>query len=156
MHPPPLRMRRTPQLMTERITTALSTADGRFAEPLGAPGAGNAFARFLGLRWDDPRTVRLTIRPDLLNDVDLLLGPEGFALVDYAMGSTLWCETTDEESISTINIAINYVKSANAGDVFCRARMNLPNRRVALLTNETHHEDGLLLATAIGSFSIFP
>ena len=28
--------------------------------------------------------------------------------------------------------------------------------RIAVLSAETHHEDGRLLATAIGSFSIFP
>jgi uncharacterized protein (TIGR00369 family) len=122
----------------------------------GPSGRGDAFAQYLGLRWDDPSTVRLTIRPDLVNDVGLLLGPVGFALVDYAMGSTLWQQTTDEESIATVNIAINYIQSADQGDVRCHAELNRRNRRIAVLTSETHHEDGRLLATAIGSFSIYP
>jgi uncharacterized protein (TIGR00369 family) len=117
---------------------------------------GKEFADFIGLRFDDPSTVRLTIRPELLNAGGLLLGPVGFAMVDYVMGTTLWANTSLEESIATINIAINYIQSAGEGEVVCRARLDRRNRRIAVLSAETHHEDGRLLATAIGSFSIFP
>jgi acyl-coenzyme A thioesterase PaaI-like protein len=30
------------------------------------------------------------------------------------------------------------------------------NRRIAVLRSEVHHEDGRLIATAVGSYSIFP
>jgi uncharacterized protein (TIGR00369 family) len=134
--------------MTKQPTTPI--------ERLGAPGEGNDFCRFLGLRWDDPHTVRLTLRPELLNDNGLLLGPVGFALVDYSMGASLWLETAEDELIATIGISINYVQSAGQGDVICRSRLDRRNRRIAVLSSETKHEDGRLLATAIGSFSIYP
>src|ERR1700742_1048620 len=118
--------------------------------------ANNAFGRYLGLRFDAPGIVRLTVRPELVNDGGMLLGPVGFALVDYAMGSALWQQTSDEEHIATINIAINYVQSATEGEGVCHARVDRRNRRIAVLSAENHHEDGRLLATAIGSFSIFP
>jgi uncharacterized protein (TIGR00369 family) len=118
--------------------------------------ATNAFGQYLGLRWDDASTVRLTIRPELVNDGGLLLGPVAFAMIDYAMGSTLWEQTTEQEHIATINIALNYIQSANQGEVVCRARLDRRNRRIAVLSAEIHHEDGRLLTTAIGSFSIFP
>ena len=120
-----------------------------------APGSGDALAHFLGLRWDNEAAVRLSVRSELINEAGLLLGPVGFALVDYAMGSALWAQTTEDEHIATINIAINYIQSATSGDIVCRARVDRRNRRVAVLSSETHHEDGRLLATAIGSFSIF-
>jgi uncharacterized protein (TIGR00369 family) len=123
---------------------------------LGAPGAGNAFAEFLGLRWDDPCTATLTIRAELLNENGLLLGPIGFALVDYSMGAALWRETAEDELIATINIAINYIQSAGEGEVSCRSRLDRRNRRIAVLSSETRHQDGRLLATAVGSFSIYP
>ena len=47
---------------------------------------------------------RLQIRPELINAGGLLSGVATYALVDYCMGSTLWVETTREESIATINI----------------------------------------------------
>ena len=122
----------------------------------GAPGGENTFAKYLGMRWDDECTARLTIRADLLNESGLLLGPVGFALVDFSMGAALWRETSDEELIATINIAINFIQSANHGDVLCRSRLDRRNRRIAVLSSEMHHDDGRLLATAIGSFSIYP
>jgi uncharacterized protein (TIGR00369 family) len=111
---------------------------------------------FLGVRWDDVETVRVTIRPDLINAGGLLSGVVAFALVDYSMGSALWAQTTEEEGIATINIAINYVQTATEGDVVCHSTVDRRNRRVAVLRSEVRHEDGRLLATAVGSYSIFP
>jgi uncharacterized protein (TIGR00369 family) len=111
---------------------------------------------FLGVRWDDVETVRVTIRPDLINAGGLLSGVVAYALVDYSMGSALWAQTTEEEGIATINIAINYVQTATEGDVVCQSTVDRRNRRIAVLRSEVRHEDGLLLATAVGSYSIFP
>jgi len=111
---------------------------------------------FLGVRWDDVETVRVTIRPDLINAGGLLSGVVAYALVDYSMGSALWAQTTEEEGIATINIAINYVQTATEGDLVCHSTVDRRNRRVAVLRSEVHHEDGRLLATAVGSYSIFP
>jgi hypothetical protein len=43
---------------------------------------------FMGMRWDNPETVRLEIRPDLINAGGLLSGVVTYGLVDYCMGST--------------------------------------------------------------------
>jgi uncharacterized protein (TIGR00369 family) len=122
----------------------------------GGPSAGDPVSQFLGVRWDGAYTVRLGIRPDLVNLGGMLLGPVAFALVDYAMTSALWAHTTEDEGIATVNISINYVASAKAGEVVCTAKLDRRNRRLAVLTSETRHEDGRLLATAIGSFTIYP
>jgi len=134
--------------------TSVSAVD-RDKAPHGAPVGDNPFARFLGLSWDDGDTVRMTIRPDLLNENGLLLGPVGFALVDYSMGASLWRQTVEGELIATINISINYIQSAKEGDVVCTCRVDRRNRRIAVLRSETHDDRGRLLATAIGSFSIY-
>ena len=111
---------------------------------------------FLGLRWVSPEEVLLTVRPELINRAGLLSGVVSFALVDYSMGSALWVQTTEEESIATINISINYVQTATAGDVRCRSQVDRRNRRGAVLRSEVSAEDGRLLATAVGSYAIFP
>ena len=72
------------------------------------------------------------------------------------MGSVLWAETNDDEAIATINIAINYVQTATEGEARCETVLDRRNRTSAVLRSEVHHEDGRLLATAIGSYSIFP
>jgi acyl-CoA thioesterase len=117
------------------------------------PFEGDPFAAFLGLRWEDEGRVRLTIRPDLLNSVGRLLGPVGFALVDYSMASALFATLEEDESMATTNISINFLTSADSGDVVCTTRVDRRGRRAAFLSAELRHEDRVL-ATAIGTFAI--
>jgi uncharacterized protein (TIGR00369 family) len=117
------------------------------------PFEGDPFSSFLGLRWEDSSTIRLTIRPELLNSVGMLLGPVGFALVDYGMASALYGTLQAGETMATTNISINFLASADSGDVVCTTRVDRRGRRAAFLSSEVRHE-GRLLATAIGTFAI--
>ena len=110
---------------------------------------------FMGIRWQDPETVRLRIRPELINAGGLLSGVVTYAMVDYCMGSTLWAQTTEEERIATISISINYIQTATEGELVCRSVLDRRNRSNAVMRSEVHHEDGRLLVTAIGSYTIF-
>lgn len=111
---------------------------------------------FMGLRWEDAQTVRMRIRPELINRGGMLSGVATYAMVDYSMGSTLWAQTTREERIATISISINYVQTATEGEVVCRSTLDRRNRHVAVLRSEVRDEGGRLLVTAVGSYSIFP
>jgi len=93
----------------------------------------------MGLRWDDPQTVRLEIRPELINAGGLLSGVVTYALVDYCMGSTLWAKTSEDERIATISISINYIQTAVEGEIVCRSILDRRNRRTAVLRSEVHH-----------------
>ncbi len=110
----------------------------------------------MGLHWEDPQTVRLTIRPELINGGGLLSGVVTYAMVDYCMGSTLWVQTTKDERIATISISINYIQTATEGEIVCRTTLDRRNRTNAAMRSEVRHEDGRLLVTAIGSYTIFP
>ena len=123
--------------------------------PAGGPGSIDGVSGFMGMRWDDPQTVRLRIRPELINAGGLLSGVVTYALVDYCMGSTLWAQTTPEERIATIGISINYVQTATEGEIVCTTTLDRRNRTTAVLHSEVRHEDGRLLVTAIGSYTIF-
>jgi uncharacterized protein (TIGR00369 family) len=112
-------------------------------------------SRFFDLRWAHANEVRLTIRDDLINAAGLLSGVAAYALVDYCMGSTLWKQTSDEEAIATLSISINYVQTATEGEVVCTTELDRRNRTNAVLSSQVRHDDGRLLATAIGSYSIF-
>jgi acyl-CoA thioesterase len=116
----------------------------------------DGLTRWLGLRWESPNRVRLTVRDELINPAGLLSGPVAYAMVDYSMGSALWVKRQSGERIATINISINYLRTARSGDVICESALERRNDRVAVLRSEVTDEDGRLLATAIGSFSIFP
>lgn len=120
--------------------------------PIGIDG----LTRWLGLRWESHDRVRLTVRPELINPAGLLSGPVAYAMVDYCMGSALWKQRRSGERIATIGISINYVRTAREGDVICSATVDRRNDRIAVLSARVEDGDGTLLATAIGSFSIFP
>ena len=111
---------------------------------------------WLGIRWEAPDRVRMAIRDEHINPAGLLSGAVTYALVDYCMGSALWRRRESGERIATISISINYVRTAREGEVLCTASLDRRNDRVAVLRAEVTHEDGRLLATAVGSFSIFP
>jgi uncharacterized protein (TIGR00369 family) len=133
-----------------------SGEDGASHARAASRGALDGITSFMGMRWEDPQTVRLTIRPELINRGGLLSGVVTYALVDYCMGSTLWAQTTAEERIATISISINYIQTAVEGEIVCRTTLDRRNRRTAVMRSEVHHEDGRLLVTAIGSYTIFP
>jgi uncharacterized protein (TIGR00369 family) len=116
----------------------------------------DGISRWIGMRWDNSSTVRVELRPELINAAGLLSGAVTYALVDYCMGSTLWRETADDERIATVSIAINYVATATEGEIVCRSTLDRRNRRLATLRSEVTTADGRLLCTAIGSFTIFP
>lgn len=116
----------------------------------------DGISRFVGLRWESPDTTRLTITPELLNAAGLLQGATTYTMVDYTMGSALWRETTEDEAIATLNISINYVQTALEGDIVCTATVDRRTRTNAVLRSEVRHEDGRLIATAVGAFVIYP
>ena len=120
----------------------------------------DGLSRWIGLRWEAADRVRLTVRPELLNPAGLLAGGVSYAMVDYCMGSILWQAREGGERIATINIAINYLRTAREGDVICVSTLDRRNDRNAILSSRVFapQDDGSerLLATAIGSYAIFP
>ncbi|HEX6117199.1 MAG TPA: PaaI family thioesterase [Solirubrobacterales bacterium] len=108
------------------------------------------------MTWESAETVKIEVRDELINPAGLLSGPVAYALVDYSMGSALWAQKNPGERIATINISINYLRTAREGEVTCTSRVDRRNDRVAVLSGEVRDAEDRLLATAIGSFSIFP
>lgn len=99
---------------------------------------------------------RLTIRPELFNRGDLLSGVVAYALIDYGMAAALWPHVTEDEAFATISIGITYVATAREGELVCRTQLDRRTRATAALRSEVLHGDGRVLATAVGSYAIFP
>jgi uncharacterized protein (TIGR00369 family) len=113
---------------------------------------------FLGFRHEGPGRIALTVTPALMNGGGMLSGIVPFGLIDYAMGTALWQDITEEEAIATLNVSINYAATAREGDIVCVARVDRRTRTNAVLSAEvrTADDEGRLLASAIGSYVIFP
>jgi uncharacterized protein (TIGR00369 family) len=150
---PPTRTRAEQEGQDGAADTAQSAAAGG-ADGRG-PGPIDGITSFMGMRWEDPQTVRLEIRPEHINAGGLLSGVVTYALIDYCMGSTLWVQTTAQERIATISISVNYIQTATEGEISCRSVLDRRNRTTAVLRSEVRHQDGRLLVTAIGSYTIF-
>ena len=116
----------------------------------------DGISRWLGMRWEHANTVRLEIRPDLINAAGLLSGAVTYALVDYCMGSTLWKQTAEDEGIATVSISINYVATATEGEIVCRSQLDRRTRSNAALRSEVLDDQGQVIATAVGTYAIFP
>ena len=138
----------------DRAADAQSPPEG--TPPPERPRSLDGVTSFIGLRWDDPQTVRLEIRPELINRGGLLSGVVTYAMVDYCMGSTLWAQTTSDERIATISISINYIQTATEGEIVCHTVLDRRNRTVGILKSTIRSEDDRLLVEAIGIYSIFP
>ncbi|MFZ1154175.1 MAG: PaaI family thioesterase [Solirubrobacteraceae bacterium] len=151
-------MNDTPDNLSDSSVAPPAASSGNSGPGRLSPGIGgiDGVSGFMGMRWDSANTVRLDIRPELINAAGLLSGVVTYALVDYCMGSTLWPHTSKEEHIATLNISINYIQTATEGELVCTTELDRRNRTNAVLRSEVRHEDGRLLVTAIGSYAIFP
>ena len=123
----------------------------------GGRGFGDPVSEYFSLRFEAPGVVRMQIGPSVINGAGILSGVATYAMVDYCMGSALWAEIDPaEERIATVSISINYVQTAVEGEAICRTSVDRRNRTLGVLRSSVEHEDGRLLATAIGNYSIFP
>src|SRR2546429_3910145 len=108
--------------------------DAAGAKPRLRTGSGprglDGVSSFMGMRWDDPQTVRLQIRPELINGGGLLSRAVTYPPIDYCIGSTLWVQTTQEERIATIKISIKYLQTAIDGGIVCRTALGPRNRTI--------------------------
>jgi acyl-CoA thioesterase len=111
--------------------------------------------RFFGVRWDDAGTLRLTVRPEYLNPVGFLSGVAAFTLVDYSMASALIEQMTPDERCATLNVSIQYLRTAREGDIVCRTTVDRRTRSNAALRSEVVDDDGNVLCTAVGTYAIF-
>jgi len=140
--------------VAEDPASAAPAAPEGAAPTPGGPRSLDGITTFIGMRWENAETIRLEIRPELINRGGLLSGVVTYALVDYCMGSTLWAQTSRDERIATISISINYIQTATEGEIVCKTVLDRRNRSVGILKSEVRHEDGRLLVTAVGSYSI--
>ena len=79
--------------VSESASEPAPELDDAAQPPAEGPRALDGVTAFMGLRWEDPQTVHLQIRPELINRGGLLSGVATYAMVDYCMGSALWAQT---------------------------------------------------------------
>ena len=148
----------SPEDREDSAGQSATASDDGAEEPRGRGlGALDGVTGFMGMRWEDPQTVRLQIRPELINAGGLLSGVVTYALVDYCMGSTLWAQTSDAGAHRDDQHLDQLHPDGDRGRDRLHARSwTGATAPAAVMKAAVHAEDGRLLVTAIGSYSIFP
>ncbi|MDM7459356.1 MAG: PaaI family thioesterase [Paracoccus sp. (in: a-proteobacteria)] len=89
-----------------------------------------------------------------LNRQDILHGGIAATLLDNAMGATgsLTVDPSGRHPFTTLSLTVNYLAPGRPGRVTATGRVTGGGRATLFIEGELRHEDGTLIATAIGVF----
>ncbi|KKM91314.1 hypothetical protein LCGC14_1229780 [marine sediment metagenome] len=96
----------------------------------------------------------LNVNDKLLNPHGVLHGGIMYSMADTGMGGAAYSLLENDESCATIEIKISYFKSVKSGILTCDTRVLHNGRNISVLESEIMN-GGILVAKAIGTFSIF-
>ena len=103
---------------------------------------GDGFARFV-----------MPVAAHIMNPHRVVHGAAIYAMADNGMGAALYTTLADDETCSTIEIKINYMRPVTAGTLICDTTVVHRGRSTAVLESAITN-DGQLVARAQGTFSI--
>lgn len=120
------------------------------------------FGDLIGLKFiavkDGKSHCQLDIVEKHFNPNKVVHGAIPYALADTGMGAALMSQlrkdkTIEMKSIATVEIKINYFKSAKAGLLDCKTKIVNLGKTMAYLQSDVW-QDETLIATATGTFYI--
>jgi uncharacterized protein (TIGR00369 family) len=114
----------------------------------------------LGFTAVESETGRLVlaaeVRPELCNRRGVLHGGVLSALADSALGGAVVAGIAPEEWCATLQISVQFVNGARRGPLRAEGRMVRRGRRVAFAAGEIRDADGEVVATAQGTWFVWP
>ena len=124
-------------------------------------GAGSPATRFFGIRLlradEGSTTVEMDCREEFINFGGVVHGGVITALADSAMGSSLATLTPDGTRQVSFDLKVTLVSSAQAGETLtAQGRVIHAGRRTGVCEARVEGPGGRLVATATGSFAVYP
>lgn len=117
------------------------------------------FGRHAAIRFQTAADGRSRFVCDLqdfhLNPNQIVHGGVTYTMVDQAMGSALYTALGPDESASTLEIKINYLRAATAGRLVCDGWVVEREGRLATMEAEVRNGD-VLIAKALGTYVVRP
>ena len=98
----------------------------------------------------------LDLGPHHLNNRGVVHGGVLSALLDTAMGAAVVSAIPKEAWCATTSLSVQYLEGARSGRLTCNGQVIRKGRRVAFASGEIHDEGGRLVATAQGSWHLWP
>ena len=116
------------------------------------------FAKLIGLsiiRMDkECSQCALQAGEKLLNINGVVHGGAIYSMVDTGMGAALYAHVAEGQRFATVEIKISYFAAVTSGGLTCTSKVINQTRKLAALESEVHN-DGRLVAKAIGTFYMF-
>ena len=118
----------------------------------------NPFWALLGMELSEVKKgwaiVRLPIEDKLTNAIGLVHGGAIFSAADSAVGMALIGLTHRDESISTQEMKINYLKPVKGREIMAEARIVHRGSRTAVGDVEVRDETQNIIAKGLGTYAI--
>ena len=116
------------------------------------------FADLIGFNMDkmeDGKSIcSLEIKAQHMNPQKAVHGAVAYALADTGMGSALYSLLNKDQYCATIEIKISYLNPLYKGLLVCESEVIKCGKRLGY-TESVLRENGIIVAKASGSFSIF-
>lgn len=105
---------------------------------------------------DGNATLRMAVRPDMLNGVGWLQGGIFTALADESIALALYSQLASHEGIATISETTSFIKGVQDGCLIAEGKVVRKGRRVAFAEGSVRADDGkkTLLSTTSAAFAI--
>ncbi len=100
--------------------------------------------------------VRLQLHPHHKNNRGVAHGGVYSAVLDTAMGSAVVSAIPKEWWCATTSLAIQYLEGAREGELIALGRVVRKGKRIAFVSGELKDRSGRLLATAHGTWHLWP
>jgi uncharacterized protein (TIGR00369 family) len=114
------------------------------------------FAHFLGIELGEvthgAATLHITVRDELRQNNGVIHGGVVASLVDTAAAFAILTLLKPDETTTTIDLTIHYLRPLLRGRVTAKAQVVRAGRRVLVISIEVFNEDTTLAATALTSF----
>jgi uncharacterized protein (TIGR00369 family) len=114
--------------------------------------------QFMGLEIleasHDGVTMRLRLRPEMMNPFGSVHGGATAALIDSAAGSAIaaGCAPDSDRIMGTIDMQVHFLERAKGDALIARGRMVRAGRAVAIAQVDVHDDAGTLVALGTATF----
>ena len=114
------------------------------------------YAQLLGIQLESlapgEATLTLPLRPDLRQNHGVIHGGATASLIDSATAFAILTLLEPDERVTTVDLAISYLRPAREGQMRAAARVLRHGHRLLTVSAEVTDIGGTLLATALSTY----
>jgi uncharacterized protein (TIGR00369 family) len=114
------------------------------------------FARLLGIELEDvapgTATLAVNIRKDLMQNQGVVHGGAIASLIDTATAFAIISLLAPKEKVTTVDLAISYLRPASRGRLKAVAKVVRTGRRLFVVSADVFDKRGSLITTALSTY----